>query len=319
MKEALARAFSAGRFPHALLFQGEKGTGKQTLAALTAKALVCRDREHAPCGKCPGCIRADAGSHPDIRTVRGAGASGALSVDAVGRMLEDAYRMPEDGQYNVYIVHLSGNNETRAQNRLLKLIEEPPESAVFIMLCPTADAVLPTVRSRAQIFTLRPPGIEEAAEWLRVHREADADTARELALHCGGNLGLMQEELDGGGAAEAFRLAAEIAGAVRGSAHGLLKVSAPLQGSRALFRDTLERLELIFRDACICQAGGSALLSGAPEAVGALQGLPLQRLMAMQELTGSTRQKLERNANAALLLTWYCAGLQQKDRKQLAQ
>ena len=48
VKEALSRAFSAGRFPHALLFAGERGTGKRTLAALIAKSLVCRDREHAP-------------------------------------------------------------------------------------------------------------------------------------------------------------------------------------------------------------------------------------------------------------------------------
>ena len=63
VKEALIRAFSAGRFPHALLFHGEKGVGKRTLAALTAKALVCRDPANAPCGVCPSCIRAKAGSH----------------------------------------------------------------------------------------------------------------------------------------------------------------------------------------------------------------------------------------------------------------
>lgn len=318
VKEALARAFSAGRFPHALLFQGEKGVGKRTLAALTAKALVCREPAHPPCGICPSCIRAEAGSHPDIRIVQGSGVSGALSVDAVGQMLADAYRMPEEAAYNVYIVHLGASTQPAAQNKLLKLIEEPPKSAVFIMLCPTAEAVLPTIRSRAQIFTLRPPGLEEAAEWLCKYKAVDHGRARELAYLCGGNLGRMQEELEGGMTAQAFQLAGEIAAAVRGTGHSLLKAAAPLQKDRALFRETLDRLSLIFRDACVQRAGGASQLSGSPQAVEALQNLSLRRLTALQELTDSTRQKLDRNANTALLLTCYCADLQQKDRKQTA-
>lgn len=312
VKEALSRAFSAGRFPHAVLFQGERGVGKRTLAGLTAKALVCRDRDRAPCGVCPSCVRAEAGSHPDIRTVEGTGASGALSVEAVGRMLEDAYRMPEEAEYNVYIVQLGASTGAPAQNKLLKLIEEPPKSAVFLMLCPTAEAVLPTIRSRAQIFTLRPPDPKEAARWLCEHKGMEPERAEELSEVCGGNLGRMQEELEGG--AQAFRLAGEIAAAVRGPVHGLLKAAAPLQRDRGLFRETLQRLGLIFRDACVLRAGGTAALSGAPRAVEALDTLPLKRLMAMQELTDDARQKLERNANTSLLLTWYCAGLQRQEK-----
>lgn len=315
VKKAISRAFSTGRFPHALLLLGEKGTGKQTLAALTAKALVCRDPAHAPCGVCPSCIRADAGSHPDIRIVRGSGATGALSVDAVREMLEDAYRMPEEAPYNVYIVHLGGNTQPTAQNKLLKLIEEPPPGTVFFLLCPTAEAVLPTIRSRAQSFTLRPPDMEEAAAWLCAHKNVEPDRARELSRLCGGNLGRMQEELEGGAAAQAMHLAREMAGALRGSGHGLLKAAAPLQKDRALFRETLDRLSLILRDACVQRAGGASQLSGAPQAVEALSGLSLCRLMSLQSLTDDARQKLDRNANTALLLTCYCAGLQQKDRR----
>lgn len=313
VKEALSRAFSSGRFPHALLFTGEKGTGKNTLAALTARALVCRRPELAPCGECPGCIRAKAGSHPDIRVIQGSGVSGALGVEAAGRMLEDAYRMPEEAAYNVYIVRLGQSTQPAAQNKLLKLIEEPPKSAVFILLCPTAEAVLPTIRSRAQIFALRPPDSEEAAGWLTEKKGVEPERARELALLCGGNLGRMQEELEGGSAAQALRLARGIAEAVRGPGHGLLKAAAPLQKDRDLFREALDRLGAIFRDACVQRAGGGAPLSGSREAVETLQSLSLRRLMALRELTGSARQMLDRNANTALLLAWYCAGLQQKD------
>ena len=53
VKEALSRAFSAGRFPPALLLQGEPGTGKGAFAQLVAQALVCRRKDRAPCGECP--------------------------------------------------------------------------------------------------------------------------------------------------------------------------------------------------------------------------------------------------------------------------
>ena len=125
----------------------------------------------------------------------------------------------------------------------------------------------------------------------------------------------MQEELEGGMTALAFRLACGMAEAVRGPGHGLLKAAAPLQKDRALFRETLDRLELIFRDACVLRAGGGSQLGGAAQAAEALKVLPLGRLMALRELTAGTRQKLDRNANTALLLTCYCAGLQDKGIK----
>ena len=83
VKEALSQAFSAGRFPHALLLQGEPGVGKRTFARLLAQALVCRHKDRAPCGECPSCVRAKAGSHPDIRVVEGSGATRSLSVEQI--------------------------------------------------------------------------------------------------------------------------------------------------------------------------------------------------------------------------------------------
>ena len=104
VKEALSQAFSAGRFPHALLLQGEPGVGKRTFARLLAQALVCRDKEHAPCGACPSCVRAKAGSHPDIRVVEGSGVTRSLSVEAVKEVTADAYRAPEEAEVSVYIL-----------------------------------------------------------------------------------------------------------------------------------------------------------------------------------------------------------------------
>ena len=310
VKQALSTAFSSGRFPHAVILQGEKGCGKKALAALIAKALACRDKNRAPCGQCPSCIRAAAGSHPDIRVIRGGGAAGALTVEAAREMQEDACRMPEEADYNIYIVHLGDRTLEPAQNKLLKLIEEPPKGSVFLLLCPSADALLPTIRSRAQVFTLRPPGEKEAAQWLVEHCGAEPDRAGELARLCGGNIGRMKEELEGGSAGQAYAIAVEMAEAMLASGgHSLLKAAAPLQKDRALFRETLGRLELIFRDACALRCGAEGLVGGAPETADKLCVLPMSRLAALPDLAEDYRQKLERNANGALLVTCLCAEL----------
>ena len=166
VKEALSQAFSAGRFPHALLLQGEPGVGKRTFARLLAQALVCRHKDRAPCGECPSCVRAKAGSHPDIRVLEGSGATRSLSVEQIKELTMDAYRAPEEAQVSVYILLMGNRPLEPAQNKLLKLIEEPPAHGVFLLVCPSAELLLPTIRSRVQSFLLLPPSEEEAAAYV---------------------------------------------------------------------------------------------------------------------------------------------------------
>ena len=76
LKQLLSSMFAQGRLPHAMILQGEDGLGKHTLAEIIAAAAVCTaGPEEAPCGVCPGCIQAAAGSHPDIHRAQGTGAS----------------------------------------------------------------------------------------------------------------------------------------------------------------------------------------------------------------------------------------------------
>lgn len=309
-KEALNAAFSTGRFPHAVILQGDPGTGRHTLARLLAQALVCRDREHAPCGVCPSCVRAQAGSHPDIRSFAGSGASGSLTVETVKAMTEDASRSPLEAELRVCLVDIGDNTLPAAQNKLLKLLEEPPGNTVFLLICKNARSLLETIRSRAQIVTLTPPALEEAADWLVKNQGADPKGARELATLCGGNLGQMQAEVQEGGAGKAFGIAQEMVKALLSpGGHPLLKASAPLLKDRALCRAVLARLTVIFRDACVLRYGEGPVLGGAPELAQRLCALPARRLVRLPELTEEYSRRLDRNANSALLVTCLCAQL----------
>lgn len=310
VKAAVQDAFSSGRFPHTLILQGDPGTGRRTLAGVIARALVCQKRDKAPCGICPACIRAQAGSHPDIRVLEGKGPGGNLTVDMVKEIQEDAQRMPDEADYSIYILCLGDHTLEAPQNKLLKLIEEPPGNAVFLLVCRSAQTLLPTIRSRAQVLSLLPLGEEEAARWVQAQKGIEEAAARRLALLCGGNLGRMLGELESGAQRQAMEVArAMIRGMTVRGGHQLLRAAAPLQKDRALFGEVLRRLGMIFRDACALRWGGKTLLGSAPEEADLLGDLPQRQLLSLPEVAEKYRQGLERNGNTTLLVACLCADL----------
>jgi len=141
-----------GKALQSIVIEGEKGSGRHTLAELLVNAFVCSDKEKNPCGKCPACKKYAAGSHLDIIRF-----SGSVSVKELrDEYISDVIRFPSEGGKKVYVIDSADDLRNECQNALLKSIEEPPTFVIFILICNSAKNLLPTIRSRCTVFTMTP-------------------------------------------------------------------------------------------------------------------------------------------------------------------
>lgn len=162
LKEQLLPRLSGGSLAHAFILSGPAGSGKHTLAAILARAMVCSGGGTKPCGACPGCKKALAGIHPDIITIAPAGEGKPITVDQVRQLRTDAYIRPNEAPRKVYLLEQADRLNPSAQNAMLKLLEEGPAYAAFLLLAENAGALLPTVRSRCETLALTPASQEPA-------------------------------------------------------------------------------------------------------------------------------------------------------------
>ncbi len=143
----LAPRAAAGTLAHAYILAGpEEGRTKAALAV--ARAMVCTG-ETPPCGSCRGCQKAAKGIHPDIITVSPEGGK-ELTVGQIRELRADAYVLPNEAPRKVYLVQNAQRMNLSAQNAFLKVLEEGPAYAAFLLLTENPSALLPTIRSRCE-------------------------------------------------------------------------------------------------------------------------------------------------------------------------
>lgn len=187
----LKNALETNLVSHAYLFAGPRGSGKTTIARVLAKAVNCEKRKKSePCNECSSCEEINAGRAMDIIEIDAASNRG---IDEVRELREGVRFAPSRLKYKVLILDESHQLTKDAANALLKLLEEPPPHALFILATTEASKMIPTIASRCQRFDFRKltlPEIVKRLEWIARQEKAEVEkSALELiALQAQGSL-----------------------------------------------------------------------------------------------------------------------------------
>ena len=222
-KQQLRQAVREGRIPHAQLFAGIAGIGKLQLALAYAQYLNCPHRtEEDSCGTCPTCLQFQHLQHPDLHFVFPIVGSDevcnsflepwrqilltkhyfdlndwheALGVETKQSMIYEkesgeilrklSLKAYGDG-YKVMIIWQPEKMNATTANKLLKILEEPAEKTVFLLVSEHPEQLLSTIRSRVQIVQIPRLETETIAAALQ-QRGIDAAKAADIARIANGS------------------------------------------------------------------------------------------------------------------------------------
>lgn len=225
-KQRLIKMVNENRVPHALLFAGKEGSGNLPAALAFAQHLFCTSRsETGACGKCISCIKVSKLIHPDLHLVfpiakiRDIKSSNDLlnefrklfltnhyitlsdwfnefdaenkqpiiPVDESSDILRKLSYTSYEGSYKIMIIWQPEKMNAESGNKLLKILEEPPEKTVFILVTNHTDQLLSTIISRVQQIQFYTCTEQEIISALVARYGINADVARQTAILANGN------------------------------------------------------------------------------------------------------------------------------------
>jgi DNA polymerase-3 subunit delta' len=186
-------AVSGGLAPHSMthawLITGPPGSGRSVAALCFAAALQCTSDGIPGCGECRACTTTMAGTHADVRRIIPEGLS--IGVDEMRNIVQIASRRPGTGRWQIVLIEDADRLTEGAANALLKVVEEPPPSTVFLLCAPSVDPedIAITLRSRCRHVALVTPPVDAIARVLIESDELPEDEATWAASVSGGHVG----------------------------------------------------------------------------------------------------------------------------------
>lgn len=286
-KAAVENMLSSGKMPHAVLIVGDDGYGKKTLARFLARAVLCESSDR-PCGMCESCRLFDSFNHPDMSVVAAESGKASISVSAVRDIISQAAIVPERSDKKVFLIEDADLMTVNAQNALLKVLEEPPVSVVFILTAVSRAAVLETVASRCSVLTLSAVEETEATDYIVSKLECDREIAFKAIRESHGSIGKAFDIIDGSAKNTAYNTAKEFMSILqKGNQYDLLKLLFSLEKNRKETLNFYNALETIIVSV-IKECSSKTLI---------------RRYEKLYELVISHKKLLKTNPNLSLLLT----------------
>lgn len=179
---------SRARHPHAYLFHGPQGIGKQVLAQRLGQLLLCTNpQQHQPCGQCKSCLLLSAGSHPDFYAVYPEEADKAIRVDQIRAVVDFVGSTAQLGGRKLVLLEPAEAMNIQAANALLKSLEEPSGDTVLLLVTHQLGSLLPTIRSRCVKQACAVPSQPQVVSWLRAQLpELSEDELKQILSLAGG-------------------------------------------------------------------------------------------------------------------------------------
>lgn len=226
---------AAGRPTGTYLFVGSPGVGKRNAARVFAAALVCPEA----CGGCNTCRRVLAGLHPDVTILQPEGYT--FPVEVLRATAQAASQTPIEADHRVFIIQEADRIPERSQNALLKALEEPNRSVIWILLAHAVQPFLPTILSRCQIVDFPPIAEEAMLELLQTRFELDEPEAHRLVRISRGDLNAAVRLASHPATAELRAKALQVASNTRMSAVDALDAADAVKTFATGARERLEK------------------------------------------------------------------------------
>lgn len=213
------------RHAHALLFVGAPGQGKRRFAENYAARLLCAQPgvDGFACEHCGGCQLRLSGNHPDLLHMvpaadleaADAGAdkskpSTQIVIEQVRQLRDRLEVSAHQGGLRVVLIDPAEAMNKNTANALLKLLEEPPPETVFLLVSSAPRGLLPTIRSRCQLWDFPRPDRAQTAQWLADHTGDQSVSADALLALCGGMPVAAADLVAAGGDALRARFVADV-------------------------------------------------------------------------------------------------------------
>jgi DNA polymerase-3 subunit delta' len=302
----LRQALTQGQLPHAFLFTGMEGIGKQITALTLAKAVNCENSDDGDCcDHCLSCRKATSGNHPDIYTIESDGPF--IKIEQIRAIQKRLRFRPLEAPCRVIVISDAQNMKVEAANALLKVLEEPPADNLLILTAFDATSLLPTIVSRCLHLPFQPLAKSDIASYLcQVHSVAP-DRSEVIAGLASGSLSRAVALLDEEQLARRRWLLETVAKLHRSKASELLAAAKMWKGENPDLRQDLEWLKAWTRDLLVqgLEAVGSGGLLNSDFAKELADVAPLLRpahLLEMFELLCTLQNAISYNINKRLTL-----------------
>ena len=280
---------------HAYVISGQAGVGKKTVSQTLKLLFACKT--FSACSSCNGCQSAMSGANPDIITMTNSGKN-SYEIDQIRALIKSVYEKPMNSPYKLVILenaHLLGE---KCQNALLKVIEEPPPYAVFVLLTDEVSMMLPTIMSRVMHMELLPWKENE----LRQFVSAEDFFYKYSMGNVGSLISLLKDE---DFKAMRQRTLEEFEKFLFGDEFGIYEITKSWTDNKERLSDILNVITLFLRDIIFYKNGQTDLIINGDrqDAIKRVsEKITLSRALEMTDIVGNIPRRMGHNENLSMIL-----------------